>query len=786
MKRQEFNRSKSNQQEHLEYIDRKIRTCISKVQLNDKTYHQEGFCPTLVNFFYGSNGSGKSTIARKISAREGLVWETYDNTNLMCMIFNEEYIRNNVVSYDNIPGVFTLSSEEADMREKLLSAIDERKRIEKELGEADDKAAEIRAQKSFCDNEFSSKAWERTKRRREYDFPNSQDGFRNSKLKFFEELLRHTPAPISFDELHTAYTRVFSTEAMRYMQYVNIDADSFPTIPEVVKKSLISKSNTDFAKFIRYLGNLDWVREGKENYLHDDTCPFCQSKIDKDKLIQNITACFDEQYQRDFEELKAFADDYADAYMTIRDALMLNKNNVFPISEIQRQNYQYYADMFIEKGQNNLVYLEQKLKEPSAELSYKFEDLSSYLQKLVKYTDEINSSINDYLQVSGLSEKKNVVLKRVWSFMAHECQDLLDAYKQKKKQVDSEEKTNSENRVLLERRQAELNMEIDKLTAHTTSSKVVMKEINKTLRGLGFHGFYLQEKEDTPYTYELVRENENGEKEIAQGLSEGERNFIAFLYFYHTVTGSQNKDGNIDDKIVVIDDPVSSMDQQTMFYVATLTRKLIDICVNNVILREYELENATEKYIKQLFCFTHNAVFFREITHNRIADYEYVSFFKIEKDKLNHSHIIETYEEADDAGHERLNVSPVQNYYESLWHVFKTTDSQDMLMIVAHQILSHHFLQNDGYNAEDLRNILFSNENETEFMRRSENGGVDYALYDIAGSMLSMFDTGISSYNDGMSFSSNAYTLAQIREALRIIFEVMDRTSHYNLMMRKK
>ena len=86
MKRQEFNRSKSNQQEHLEYIDRKIRTCISKVQLNDKTYHQEGFCPTLVNFFYGSNGSGKSTIARKISAREGLVWETYDNTNLMCMI----------------------------------------------------------------------------------------------------------------------------------------------------------------------------------------------------------------------------------------------------------------------------------------------------------------------------------------------------------------------------------------------------------------------------------------------------------------------------------------------------------------------------------------------------------------------------------------------------------------------------------------------------------------------------------------------------------------------------
>ena len=780
---QKFNRNRSNQRKSM---DRKIRTCIGRVQLNDKTYHQEVFYPTLVNVFYGSNGSGKSTIARKINAREGLTWETYNSTDIMCMIFNEEYIRHNVVSYDNIPGVFTLSSEEADMREKLMSAIDNRKQVEKELSDAENIATKIRGRKSFSDNEFYSKVWERTKTRREHDFPNTQDGFRNSKQKFFVELLNHTPAPINFEELRTAYTRVFNTEAMRYIHYADIDASTFPTTTDIVKKSLISKSDTDFAQFIRHLGNLDWVKEGKEQYLHDDMCPFCQSRIDKNKLIQNITACFDEQYQKDFEELKSFADDYAEAYMAIRDALILNKNNIFPISEIQRQNYQYYADMFIEKGQNNLVFLEQKLKEPSSEPSYEFEDLSAYLQKLVRYTDEINSSINDYLQVSGLSDKKNIVLNRVWSFMAYECQDLLNGYKQRKKQLDLEEKSNSDNLVSLEHRRAELNAEIERLTAHTTSTKVVMKEINKTLRGLGFNGFYLQEKEDTPYAYELVRENENGEKEIAQGLSEGERNFIAFLYFYHTITGSQNKDGNIDDKIVVIDDPVSSMDQQTMFYVATLTRKLIDICVNNVILREYEAENMTEKYIKQFFCFTHNAIFFREITYNRIADYEYVSFFKIEKDKLNHSHIIETYEEADDVGHERLNVSPVQNYYESLWHVFKTTDSQDILMIVAHQILSHHFLQNDGYNAEDLRNILFSNENETEFLRKSENGGVDHTLYDIAVSMISMFGTGITGYNDGMSFSSSAYTLEQIREALSIIFEVMGRTSHYNLMMRKK
>lgn len=87
------------------------------------------------------------------------------------------------------------------------------------------------------------------------------------------------------------------------------------------------------------------------------------------------------------------------------------------------------------------------------------------------------------------------------------------------------------------------------------------------------------------YVYELVRE-ENGSIEIAKDLSEGERNFIAFLYFYHTVMGSQSDDGRVDDKIVVIDDPVSSMDQQTLFYVSALTREMIAVCYNNFEMDE--------------------------------------------------------------------------------------------------------------------------------------------------------------------------------------------------------
>ncbi len=92
-------------------------------------------------------------------------------------------------------------------------------------------------------------------------------------------------------------------------------------------------------------------------------------------------------------------------------------------------------------------------------------------------------------------------------------------------------------------------------------------------------------------TYEVIRPN----GQVATRLSEGERNFIAFLYFYQLVrgngkAGSTTTHGSIEgtpegadtrDKIVVIDDPVSSMDSNTLFIVSSIVRGMIGVCYNN-------------------------------------------------------------------------------------------------------------------------------------------------------------------------------------------------------------
>ena len=43
-----------------------MQSAIERITLNDATFTGEVIEPTFVNFFYGKNGAGKSTIARSL------------------------------------------------------------------------------------------------------------------------------------------------------------------------------------------------------------------------------------------------------------------------------------------------------------------------------------------------------------------------------------------------------------------------------------------------------------------------------------------------------------------------------------------------------------------------------------------------------------------------------------------------------------------------------------------------------------------------------------------------
>lgn len=84
--------------------------------------------------------------------------------------------------------------------------------------------------------------------------------------------------------------------------------------------------------------------------------------------------------------------------------------------------------------------------------------------------------------------------------------------------------------------------------------------------------FLIDEKEkiNNISQYFLKRIDAEPSDNVFKTLSEGEKNFISFLYFYQLCLGTDNIDRSSKKKIIVIDDPVSSLDSQALFIVTTL------------------------------------------------------------------------------------------------------------------------------------------------------------------------------------------------------------------------
>ncbi len=142
---------------------------------------------------------------------------------------------------------------------------------------------------------------------------------------------------------------------------------------------------------------------------------------------------------------------------------------------------------------------------------------------------------------------------------------------------------------------------IRKLEDSARSIRPTINSMNRLLNSCGFKGFNFAEASDT--LYKIVRLDGS---DVKNTLSEGEKSFVTFLYFYHLIKGSVS-DSDLDittDRIIVFDDPVSSIDSDILFIVSSLIKDLF--------------KDVDEKkgHIKQVFVFTHNVYFHKEVSYN--------------------------------------------------------------------------------------------------------------------------------------------------------------------------
>lgn len=487
---------------------------------------------------------------------------------------------------------------------------------------------------------------------------------------------------------------------------------------------------------IKTLGNSDWVQQGRAYHIADPGhCPFCQQTTTA-KLTKDLNDYFDEAFVSDLRAI----DDLITNYTTDADRLLQQLSDIIvtPGRFLDLEALKRERTLLESRLTTNRQYLAKKRAESSQ--SIQLESLTNTWTTIQMLLNTASAQITVHnTMVRNLTAEKATLTAQVWRFITNsivgDLTDYLTAKSNLTKAITNIEETLSQ---LDDDRQAK-EREIQALVRTTTSLQPTIDAINRLLTNFGFQGFSLA-LSDNKVCYKLIR-SDGGEAK--KTLSEGEKTFVSFLYFYHQLTGSITEAAETRDRVVIFDDPVSSLDSDILFIVGTLIKKVIaDI-------------RAKSGPIKQVFILTHNVYFHKEVSylngsHQAGSD---VTFWTVRKTG-NLSKL------------ERHRENPVKSAYELLWAEVRHPDkSMPTLQNTMRRIIEHYF-RLLGKKDYDTVCSYFTGEDQV-----------------ICRSFVSWLHDGSHGIYDDVSITVDASMVDKYLVVFREIFIRTGNEAHYQMMM---
>lgn len=574
------------------------------------------------------------------------------------------------------------------------------------------------------------------------------EGFRSSREKLAGEVERRfgafrkdvsTLRPI--EELQRDARTLFAQTVTRIPELPTIDFKKLSSIlaSAIFSKCIIGRNDIEIGKMIEALGISDWVREGRTHIEEaEGRCPFCQQPLPPD-FEAKIGEYFDAQYSADIQELQAMAHQWGETAQQILEKLDGIEASGNPFLEME--SFLLVEKQFRLRIENISNAIQNRLKEPgkampAQEVESEIDNLQSLLERAAQETVKRNTLIDN------LARNRKQLKEDVWHYLLSKNAETLSPIFKTKDNLRKKQKGLEEQSTQKEHDKFALIAKLHEFEANLTDVKPTITAINRCLQSFGFTSFHLAPSGE--HAYKIQRQDNT---DVLDTLSEGERSFVTFLYFYHLLHGGFTEADIEANRIVVIDDPVSSLDADVLFIVSTLVRRCIE-----------EARNNTGR-IKQVFLLTHNVYFHKEVVckfrrHPSTCVLSDETFWLLRKNN-NVSSM------------QSCQQNPIASTYENLWAEIKRTDSSGIsLQNAMRRILEYYFKILGGLNNDEIV---------------SEFEGTDAIL------CRALF----SWVNDGSHFPEDSLMDYQVTDisrerymrVFRMIFEKTNQINHYKMMM---
>lgn len=549
------------------------------------------------NLIYGWNGSGKTTLSRMMRCLErrtvpaGQVTlslagrevrhDDFPTVELPIRVFNREFVAENVfpVGGEDLPPIYVLGEENVEKQKKV-------ERLKGDFATAKSKLESARSAKKEADREFDQFCIERARGIKDTLRSGGQNPYNNYDKSDFKCEIQKISASGdgATHRLEDAEREKLLTQHLAAPKpKVQEVSYALPAFEKIVSSLSELMMTTIVSAAIEALkgdhGLAKWTREGLRLHLDrkTDRCLFCEQSLPKDRLA-SLEKHFNDEYEQFMRrldqtigELQVFLNAAADLRLPNKAELYDDLRTEFQTAETALRKAVDAARSFLNTAVQALTEKKQRLFEPvKLELKTPSVDIDE--------VQNLNAVIRKHNQACDAFET------RVRAARERLALDMLAASQEEFVRLkDAAQRAAADEQAALKEVE-HLDTEIKRLEREIVEHRQPAEELNADLHRYLGHDELRLEVKDTGYT--ITR---HGDPPLT--LSEGEMTAIALLYYLKSL---QDRRFDLATGIIVLDDPVSSLDANALYLAFGFIRERV-------------------QGAGQVFIFTHNFTFFRQV-----------------------------------------------------------------------------------------------------------------------------------------------------------------------------
>lgn len=542
------------------------------------------------NLIYGWNYSGKTTLSRIFRCIEleelhidfsdsefeltdnqnnKIRHNKLDNTTSKFRIFNTDFIDSNLY-WDNQEAnpIFILGEEDIESQNQI-------KILAEEINNLKDGKKKKSKEKSDSERDLEKKLTDKARELDRIKPPYDKRKLRNILENIQSDLEKYCLNETVLHEL----LKTLNTPPKEKISEISLeilDEEKLDEIKELLDKTAISQTIERLEKNPK-LNN--WVRKGLDLHVDKTKCEFCSSKL-PENLLQIYEKHFSEEYENLLNELNK----------AIQDLNRVKLINSFPdnkrIYPRLEERYKTVKSNFENSINEYNRIIDDLAKLLKAKINNPFKKLANELipfnvigiHEGLKDFNEIriiHNNICDNFQNEQENAFEKLELHYAYEFdNENKYYNALNGMRQLKNEI---KKINEEI--------AKKEEEIHKIESQLSDVGKAADKINQDLHNI-FGREHIKLDATDENKFKILRDGRE-----AKNLSEGEKTAIAFSYF---LTRLEDKETDISEATIFIDDPISSLDSNHLY--------------NTFAIIKANLENCD-----QLFISTHNLEFFNLI-----------------------------------------------------------------------------------------------------------------------------------------------------------------------------